>query len=155
MPAWAIATFLTLSLMPRVDRVQVKGKAGAALKQAVEDARSRLRQPACLAVLGDFDVALEEPLNASGVAADQWLDRIVFADGVGQAACRRSDVLFATAAGSRVVFACAQRFALLVARDPDLGAALVIHEMLHTLGLPEGPPTSGEITARVRKRCGP
>ena len=32
-------------------------------------------------------------------------------------------------------------------------AVIVIHEALHTLGLPENPPTSEEITARVRERC--
>ena len=155
MPGLAmLLAFTTSTVVPAV-RVQVKGKAASAVRRAVEDARSRLREPACLAVLEDFDTDLDERLAASGLAADQWLDRLVFADGIGQAACRRSGVLFATAAGSRVVFACAQRFALLAGSDPDLAAALVIHEMLHTLGLPEAPPTSGEITARVRRRCGP
>ena len=31
--------------------------------------------------------------------------------------------------------------------------AMVIHEMLHTLGLGENPPTTFEITDRVRERC--
>lgn len=145
-----LAAFTTLAMVP-TGRVQVKGHAGTLVRQAVEGARSRLREPACRAVLGDFGLELD----SSGLEADQWLDRIVFADGIGQAACRRSDVLFATAPGSRVVFACAQRFTRLAAQDADLAAALVIHEMLHTLGLPEAPPTSGEITAKVRKRCGP
>jgi hypothetical protein len=30
---------------------------------------------------------------------------------------------------------------------------MVIHEMLHTLGLGENPPTTLEITERVRARC--
>jgi hypothetical protein len=30
---------------------------------------------------------------------------------------------------------------------------MVIHEMLHTLGLGEDPPSSFEITERVRRRC--
>jgi hypothetical protein len=37
--------------------------------------------------------------------------------------------------------------------DPGYAAVIVIHEALHTLGLPENPPTSEEITARVRERC--
>lgn len=147
----AALTALTMTPATPATRVHVKGRAGEAVRLAVEDARSRLREPGCRAVLGDFGLSLD----ATGLAADQWLDRIVFADGIGQAACRRSEVLFATAPGSRVVFACAQRFSLLAAGDPDLGAVLVIHEVLHTLGLPEGPPTSGEITATVRRRCGP
>ena len=35
-----------------------------------------------------------------------------------------------------------------------LGAALVLHEALHTLGLQENPPLSTEITQRVLDRCG-
>jgi hypothetical protein len=30
---------------------------------------------------------------------------------------------------------------------------MVIHEILHTLGLGENPPTSVEITQRVEARC--
>jgi hypothetical protein len=29
----------------------------------------------------------------------------------------------------------------------------LIHDMLHTLGLGENPPTSSEITQRVKRRC--
>ena len=104
MPGLALLlAFTTLTTAP-VARVEVKGRAGFAVRQAVADARSRLREPACLAVLGDFDFALDDRLAASGLAADQWLDRIVFADGIGQAACRRSDVLFATAVGVITLF---------------------------------------------------
>ncbi len=149
MPGLALLAVLTTLTMIPAARVHVKGRAGEAVRQAVADARSRLGEPGCRAVLGDFG------LETGGLAADQWLDRLVFADGVGQAACRRSEVLFATAPGSRVIFACAQRFSLLAAGDPDRAAALVIHEMLHTLGLPEAPPTSAQITAAVLKRCGP
>lgn len=31
--------------------------------------------------------------------------------------------------------------------------AIVIHEMLHSLGLGENPPTSDYITSRVMERC--
>ena len=37
--------------------------------------------------------------------------------------------------------------------DPDFAESLVIHELLHTLGLGENPPTSAEITRRVEARC--
>jgi hypothetical protein len=30
---------------------------------------------------------------------------------------------------------------------------MVIHEMLHTLGLGENPPSTFEITERVKQRC--
>jgi hypothetical protein len=32
-------------------------------------------------------------------------------------------------------------------------AQAVVHELLHSLGLGENPPTSREITAQVLKRC--
>jgi hypothetical protein len=41
-----------------------------------------------------------------------------------------------------------------MSRNSRHAEALVIHEMLHSLGLGENPPPSDEITARVRARCG-
>jgi hypothetical protein len=38
-------------------------------------------------------------------------------------------------------------------RNSRHAEALLIHEMLHSLGLGENPPTSHQITARVRARC--
>ena len=38
-------------------------------------------------------------------------------------------------------------------KNPTLAEAMVIHEMLHTLGLGENPPTTFEITDRVLSRC--
>jgi hypothetical protein len=34
-----------------------------------------------------------------------------------------------------------------------MAEAVIIHEMLHTLGLGENPPSSTEITFRVLNRC--
>jgi hypothetical protein len=45
------------------------------------------------------------------------------------------------------------RFAGVQARNPNLADYMVIHEMLHTLGLGENPPTSLQITERVIERC--
>jgi hypothetical protein len=50
------------------------------------------------------------------------------------------------------VFVC--RFlAELQLRTPSVAETLVIHEVLHTLGLGENPATSLEITSRVSARC--
>ncbi len=49
---------------------------------------------------------------------------------------------------------CKETFARVQADDPGLAANVVIHEMLHALGLGEDPPTSEEITRQVAKRCG-
>jgi hypothetical protein len=38
-------------------------------------------------------------------------------------------------------------------RNPDLAAVIIVHEALHSLGLEENPPSSGEITAAVAARC--
>ena len=38
-------------------------------------------------------------------------------------------------------------------RNAFLTEAFIIHETLHSLGLGENPPASGEITSRVMKRC--
>jgi hypothetical protein len=38
--------------------------------------------------------------------------------------------------------------------QPAAAANRAIHEMLHTLGLGENPPTTSEITRRVEMRCG-
>jgi len=37
--------------------------------------------------------------------------------------------------------------------NPWLSEFMVIHEMLHTLGLGENPPSSFEITEQVMRRC--
>jgi hypothetical protein len=45
------------------------------------------------------------------------------------------------------------RLARLEFQGGSLAEAMVIHEMLHTLGLGENPPTPFEITERIRARC--
>jgi hypothetical protein len=46
------------------------------------------------------------------------------------------------------------RLAEVQLRTPAFAESIVIHEMLHTLGLGENPPTSLEITRQVQLRCG-
>jgi len=41
----------------------------------------------------------------------------------------------------------------LVASAPAPAEAIVIHEVLHTLGLEENPRTSDDITTAVERRC--
>jgi hypothetical protein len=54
------------------------------------------------------------------------------------------------------VFVC-RTFAEVQLRQPGVAESMVIHEILHTLGLGENPmpgqPTSIEITQRVEARC--
>ncbi len=79
----------------------------------------------------------------------------MFAEGHGERLCRRSGVLAFTSPGSRVVRVCGDRFRPLPQREPRQAEAVVIHEMLHTLGLGEEPPSPEQITARVRQACAP
>jgi hypothetical protein len=139
-------------------RLRVGGPAGAALQRTLTGAARRLQRPACLDVLHDFgecpEFRADERLAASGLTPAQYLGVMVFADGGDRPLCRRGDVLAVTAPGSRVVYVCAARFAEAATRDPESTEALLIHEALHSLGLPENPPGSREITRRVLARCG-
>jgi len=128
------------------------------LALAMQGAVSRLEHPGCLKVLEDFpdwpgrDVVTK--LKASGVSLkDYTFKYISFIDGSDTQQCRKGDPTLAfTAVGEKVVRVCPARVAS-VARDMSALEILVIHEILHTLGLPENPPSSAAITDRVRRRC--
>lgn len=132
------------------------GLAAAAMRRALTAARRRLTDPECRRVLTDFTDAQGRPLQASleerGQAPEDYLATILFYDGSALPACAVRRVLAATSPGSRAVFVCAPHVAS-VRNGPQI-QALIIHEMLHTLGLGEDPPSSAAITARVVRRCG-
>lgn len=138
-------------------RVRLGATPGAAVRTALLGASLRLSDARCRGLLSDLrDPAgrsLAERSHETGIALVQQLGRVVFADGVGQAACHHPDVMAATTPGSRVVYICATRFWRLQARDPVRAEAILIHEFLHTLGLPENPPDSRAITETVMARC--
>jgi hypothetical protein len=133
--------------------------ARAVVARAIEGAARRLDRPACLLVLTDFSDATGQPLlealAATGrPAADYLVERIWFVDGDTAVQCRNDVGIAAfTAADSKVVHICAAHFVALTRRSA-VGEMLVIHELLHTLGLGENPPGSKEITQRVTNRCG-
>jgi hypothetical protein len=97
---------------------------------------------------------LQEGLDALGLDAKEYLRRLLFTDGFGHRSCRQGDALALTSPGRRVVYVCGVRFAAAQARDPGRAEIVVLHEVLHTLGLGENPPDSLEITRRVGARCG-
>ena len=136
------------------------GWAQARLAQAVAGAQARLMRPECLRVVADFQdsqgQSLLERLNATGMTAPEYLEKKVwFVDGDDTPRCRRSPRVAAfTAPGHHVVKICSARFSRAFERQPVAAEMLVIHEMLHTLGLGEKPPSSAMITATVTKRCG-
>ena len=126
------------------------------LRRAVHAAARRLAEPSCAAVLTDFrDHAgrpLRERLRDLDIDAPAYARMVLFYDGSNESPCHRPRTYAFTAPGSRIVRTCPTLGAL-VASDPDEAEAIVIHEILHTLGLEENPPTSEDITAAVVRRC--
>jgi hypothetical protein len=126
-------------------------------------AARRLRNPECRKVLSDFtDVegrTLEERLRPWGMEPSEYLLSLPFFDGSQAPLCRRPAVQLVTTPGLVPILVCPargrieSRIARVEARHPSLAEVMVIHEMLHTLGLGEDPPTTFAITDRVRARC--
>jgi hypothetical protein len=135
--------------------VVARAKAGAA--RWLEDSE-------CLKLLTEFTDAegrpLDQTLAAWGMSAGEYVLALPFQDGSALAHCRNARIELVTHRGLRPVYVCPvgvgalnSRFARTQIQTPALAEAMVIHEMLHTLGLGENPPTSFEITERVRTRC--
>jgi hypothetical protein len=154
----ALLCLVTLVQAPHVHLSD--GWAQARLMQAVFGAQARLMRPECQRVVADFQDGegrpLLERLNATGMTAPEYLEKKVwFVDGDDTPRCRRSPRVAAfTTPGHHVVKICSARFSRAFERQPVAAEMLVIHEMLHTLGLGEKPPSSAVITATVTKRCG-
>lgn len=129
----------------------------SAVERARNGAARKLQEPECQKVLEDFRDGDGRPLRQSlekwGVNAAEYLQMIPFLDGSSHRLCLWSKVELVSSPGTPRVYVCG-RFATTQVREPGLAEAMVIHEMLHTLGLGENPPTSVEITQRVKGRCG-
>lgn len=131
---------------------------GNGVRRAVADAHRRLAQPACQRVLDDFrdggGRTLRARIDAVGQTPPGYLSWMAFYSGDGHGSCRHSHVVSFTVPGSRVVHICQRQFREKIQSWPGLAAAYIIHEMLHSLGLGENPPSSTDITRRVIARCG-
>jgi hypothetical protein len=136
----------------------------AVVERVRAGAAARLGQAECRKVLGDFQDrsgrTLEQNLQPFGMSPSEYLSRLSFVDGSRLPACQVPSVTMATMAGVLQVFVCPagrgrlnSRLARVEADSRSLAEAMVIHEMLHTLGLGENPPSTFEITNRVRERC--
>jgi hypothetical protein len=135
------------------------GKARMAVAVAVEGARLRLEDARCSGLLAELRDADGRPLAATlestGQSPAQYLAAVYFVAG-DERRCRADEVTTAfTTPGSRVVHVCVDRFAERFAVKTRDGELLMLHELLHTLGLGENPPSSAAISAVVRERCGP
>jgi hypothetical protein len=129
-------------------------------RPAVERARAgavrRLQEPECQKVLDDFKDGqgrpLRESLDKRGMSAAEYLQMIPFLDGSSRNRCLWSAAEMLSSPGIPRIYVCS-RFPMTQVRERWLAEALVIHEVLHTLGLGEDPPSSVEITQRVKGRC--
>ncbi|HEX7136508.1 MAG TPA: hypothetical protein VF219_01605 [Vicinamibacterales bacterium] len=127
--------------------------------RAIDGARRRLEAPRCQGVLDEFadasGASLRTVLDQANVTPAEFLVRLRFADGDQSRQCQKSgDMAAFTMPGNRVVFICARRFDTDFRDRMMTAEMIIIHEMLHAVGLGENPPASREITARVTKRCG-
>jgi hypothetical protein len=96
-------------------------------------------------------------LDLAGETAQSFLARrIFFYEGYALETCRSrraKKALAVTRPGSRAIFVCSQRFNEVADRTPTEAEAVVIHELLHALGLGENPPSSTAITIAVTRSC--
>ena len=125
---------------------------------ALRGALRKLSREKCRKLLLDFQDAeghtLATNLEALGKSVEDYLLELSFHDGADRGRCESVAVVARTTPGGRVIFIC-RGFARAARRGRGPVENIVIHEMLHTLGLGEDPPASSEINAAVARRCGP
>jgi hypothetical protein len=139
----------------RAPTIFVGGPAALDVARAAGDAMDRLQEPGCQRVLDDFTDREGRPLRASlgSSTPEAYLAQLVLREGEiprGSGRCASPGAAAFTAGGA-AVFVCETSFRTL---SRGARATALIHEMLHTLGLRENPPSSAEITRRVAERCG-
>jgi hypothetical protein len=132
--------------------------AQVAVRQSVARASRRLARPECQQLLTEFADAAGRPLRVTleerGFTAETYFRHMLFYDGTVHPRCAMKDIYAVTLEpGSRFVYVCPARFLDTFRKNPGRAEAYLIHEMLHSLGLGENPPSSREITDRVIDRC--
>lgn len=140
---------------PSSHAIFVTGPAALDISSALRGALRKLENPACQQILDDFTDRDGRPLreNLQGATPAEYLARLAIRDGEipkGSHRCA-SPGASAFTAGGAAVFVCSSNFR---SQPRGLREIAFIHEMLHTLGLRENPPSSREITRRVTERCG-
>ena len=139
--------------MPDLSRI-ADGELSAGLIRAVRGAARHLATERCQQVLDDFSDASGQSLRVvlASLAVDPHaaISRVIFRDGREHPVCSSGGISAFTGAGSRVVFVCPREFLNL---GRDHAERVVLHELLHTLGLDERPPSSAEIDRAVAHRC--
>ena len=132
------------------------GASAPLLERAREGAARKLTQPNCQQVPEDFrdrqGRTLAENLEMWNRSASDYLLMVPFRDGSSHPPCTSGRSTLFTVVGTFPVFVCGN-FRKEAEGNPFAAENWVIHEMLHTLGLGEDPPTSLEITRQVNERC--
>ncbi len=132
-----------------------------AVDRARTGALKRLESDECRKVFTEFTDAqgrtLQQSLEEWTASPAEYVGLIPFVDGSSQPLCRNTKTALVASPGVRRVFVC-KAFADFQLKQPRVAESMVIHEVLHTLGLSESPmakgaPTSIEITQRVEARC--
>jgi hypothetical protein len=125
------------------------------VRKALVGAAHRLARGECQTIFSGFrdqgGRALADVLAGLGVDAPRFLTWLYFRDAPRQYC--DGGRLAVTTPGSRVVFVCGRSFERSWRENVLYAEATLIHEMLHSLGLGENPPSSDEITDRVRLHC--
>lgn len=128
-----------------------------AAKRSLSRAHAWLAKPACQSLFSEFHdergLPLTEKLRDLSATPQSYLQLVYFLDGEQSRACNIDRVLAFTEPGSRVVYLCGRYFERASRRDAREVQATIIHEVLHSLGLGENPPSPGYITDRVRSLC--
>jgi len=129
------------------------------IQAAIAGALRRLQSVGCQQVLSDFanadGLALRAVLDGRRTTAAEFMNGLHFVDGSETPQCRGRDQLGAfTTPGSHVIFICADSFASRFRGQQKAAEMLIIHEVLHAIGLGERPPSPSAITAQVTRRCG-
>ena len=128
-----------------------------AVGQTLRSAAEWLKAPRCQTLLTEFSDqrgrALTERLAELQMSLAEYLDAIIIEDDERYSRCRDEGVLAFTAVGSRIVYVCGPGFTRAAQRDPQEVKAALVHELLHSLGLGENPPSPRQITYRVNQLC--
>ena len=140
--------------------VGLAGPAQLMVRRAIAGAAGQLESEECQRLLTDFqDKAgrtLQQNLEDMGRLPSQFVRDLWYLNASEAAACHGRDIAAYTTPGTRVIYLCASGFGQ--ATNPlsgRFGRAIIIHEMLHALGLGENGkfPTAQQITRRVLDRC--
>jgi hypothetical protein len=128
------------------------------LQRAISGAARRLSQCGCQTIFRDFLDDARQPLDSRFDALHQssaeYLYTLRFVDSRDTPYCvAHRDIAAYTARGSHVIHICGARFESAFLHDPATSEVVIIHELLHALGLGENPPSESEITHQVFARC--